>query len=985
MVANAIKAHCAQAILVGLLLLSELWQMSAATINPPQYRGGINLITNGGTVVRAIACSKDLIYASVDAQTCYPNQPLSAATVFTVDVSNPANMQYLAKGSIGGCKANGLMAYEDRLYVANWSTLLTTFDVCNRTSINPLGSFHVAGDASWSLSVQGDRVYLGEAHELAESFYIIDISNPSNPRMISATDWAGGPTVSGAYSYWGDFTWLKVLNISDETAPTIVGGVDLGVNVGDPQLRGNLLFAPWNLGDPSSGTSGIVCVDISDPIAPREVGRWTTPDFYYFGGLYLLGDFAYVPTGGNGIFAVNIANPTNMFAVAQFEVPFYALELCVSGNGRYLYSGTVEGAPDRHGGVHAWQVSTQDPDDAPPGNWKNFSPRQTSFDLQFEGNALPTASTPAWTLYEGTETWASVSNGVLRVNDTGTVSNDKIKWIRNWDATSSRGGTVMVRARCASYNDAGAFIANLFIEDAKYSEEFSILSDRIRARNAGLEYALDGTQWHTYRITTLSNQFRVYVDENPTAALTGPLSVPANRARIYFGSGSSPARQDIYFDYVYAFAGGAVGPGAATSDPTPNVSVGVSDIAGKGSTSGLATNTARVHWSTDGGATWSSSGGISWNGNYEGNEVPSASNPSWYAVEGSEIYASASNGVLRVNDPGTGSNTKLKYERLWRASPAVGATVIARARCAAAGGDTTFTGNLFIEDGAHEESLKILSDRIVARSAGLTYLLNATNWHIYRITLRSNQFKIYVDENPAPVLTGVLNAPSSNNRVMFGSGASAGTQDIYFDWVRYCTTGDLPPGQGDGGGIVPVNMVLPACGDRVVERCTLSAPAIPFHRYSETDNKVRFSIADIEGNVGWSPAFTVRVPMIDTDADGMDDQWERDQFGNLMRNGTGDFDQDGQSDRQEFLASTFPTNPASVFKVTDVSRTPGGAVSLRWNSVAGRRYRVQYKSTLSAGVWSDAPNPTVTATTITCVWSNSAQPSPQRFYKVLVE
>jgi len=61
----------------------------------------------------------------------------------------------------------------------------------------------------------------------------------------------------------------------------------------------------------------------------------------------------------------------------------------------------------------------------------------------------------------------------------------------------------------------------------------------------------------------------------------------------------------------------------------------------------------------------------------------------------------------------------------------------------------------------------------------------------------------------------------------------------------------------------------------------------------------------------------------------MDDQWERDWFGNLTRNGTGDFDQDGQNDRQEFLASTVPTNPASVFKVTEISRTPGVAVTVR--------------------------------------------------------
>ena len=467
------------------------------TLLPPVYRGGVNLGTHGGRVSQAITFWKDVIYVGAEAETCWPNQPQSSATVYAVDVSNPTNLLYLTKSSFGGCKAYGLAAFEDKLYVANWSDLLRTFDICERSQVNPLGTFSVSGDFGWALSVQGDRVYLSEAHELAESFYILDVANPASPRLVSATDWAGSPAVVGAYSFYCDGTWFKVLNLSDETAPAPLGGVDLGVTLGDPQLRGDLAFAAWTLGSLGSGTSGIVCVDISDPAAPREVGRWTTPDFYFWGGLHLLGDLAFLPTSGNGIFAVNIASPTNVFSVAQFEVPYYSLEQCVAGNGRYVYAGTVEG--DRTGGIHCWQVFTQDPDDAPPGNWKNFSPRQTSWDLQYEGDTLPTVANPVWTLFEGSAVWASATNGVLRINDTGTVSGDKVKWSRRWKATSSRGATVMVRARCASYNTGGAFIPNLVLEDGKYVEEFALLSDRIRTRHASLDYLLDGTQWHTFR------------------------------------------------------------------------------------------------------------------------------------------------------------------------------------------------------------------------------------------------------------------------------------------------------------------------------------------------------------------------------------------------------------------------------------------------------------------------------------------------------
>lgn len=45
----------------------------------------------------------------------------------------------------------------------------------------------------------------------------------------------------------------------------------------------------------------------------------------------------------------------------------------------------------------------------------------------------------------------------------------------------------------------------------------------------------------------------------------------------------------------------------------------------------------------------------------------------------------------------------------------------------------------------------------------------------------------------------------------------------------------------------------------------------------------------------------------DSDGDGMDDQWELDNFGTLDRDGTGDFDGDGISDLDEFTAGTDPS------------------------------------------------------------------------------
>ncbi len=54
------------------------------------------------------------------------------------------------------------------------------------------------------------------------------------------------------------------------------------------------------------------------------------------------------------------------------------------------------------------------------------------------------------------------------------------------------------------------------------------------------------------------------------------------------------------------------------------------------------------------------------------------------------------------------------------------------------------------------------------------------------------------------------------------------------------------------------------------------------------------------------------VPSEDSDGDGLPDTWELFHFGELGRDGSGDFDGDGYTDAEEFAAGTDPTDPAST-------------------------------------------------------------------------
>lgn len=122
---------------------------------------------------------------------------------------------------------------------------------------------------------------------------------------------------------------------------------------------------------------------------------------------------------------------------------------------------------------------------------------------------------------------------------------------------------------------------------------------------------------------------------------------------------------------------------------------------------------------------------------------------------------------------------------------------------------------------------------------------------------------------------------------------------------------------------------------------------------------------------------------VDSEPDGMDDDWEMAYFETLARDGTQDWDGDGATDLAEFLAGTDPKNSGSIFRVLTVAPAGGGSRSPLWSGNPARSYRAEYKDGLAAPAWTALTGGITWNGTTASTLDTTAGSATNRFYRVL--
>jgi hypothetical protein len=127
------------------------------------------------------------------------------------------------------------------------------------------------------------------------------------------------------------------------------------------------------------------------------------------------------------------------------------------------------------------------------------------------------------------------------------------------------------------------------------------------------------------------------------------------------------------------------------------------------------------------------------------------------------------------------------------------------------------------------------------------------------------------------------------------------------------------------------------------------------------------------------------LPFADLDYDGMPDAWEIACFGNTNQPASGvsgDYDEDGSFNIQEFLAGTHPTNENSRLQVTGFSAT-NGPTTVSWTAVPYRYYDVDACTNLAGGVWDYLGSVTNLNSLGALRFDDPTEPlPPMRFYRV---
>ncbi len=196
-----------------------------------------------------------------------------------LDVTDPTNPRLVGTSEPFPGPTWSILARGDIVFTGHYDDGVRIFDVSNLSQIREIGRCQVDTSLSEALAVDSNFLYITSC-KTRKTFKIFDISDPENPRFVSAIDsfgYGSGIAVRGRYAYFAfmppnsESSFLWVIDISDPSRPVRIASRPLHQQGHEVDIDGDYCAVAIWLG-------GVILFDISDPHNPREVSQLLTPD-----------------------------------------------------------------------------------------------------------------------------------------------------------------------------------------------------------------------------------------------------------------------------------------------------------------------------------------------------------------------------------------------------------------------------------------------------------------------------------------------------------------------------------------------------------------------------------------------------------------------------------------------------------------------------------------------------------------------------------
>ena len=262
----------------------------------------------------------------------------------TIDVSDPASPALKSEQDSGSVKSFEPCISMNHLYLANWHEPLRVFSLADPEI--PVSTFHYNRNEDhtygWQCTAYGNRLYASEGASSAfNRVWMYDLSTPSRPAEIVYHEPAhrktGGLLRIGNILYFTNNRSLHYADVSNDTF-VMRGSKHLDALACKIATDGSHLYVLAKKALDYDDGGGLHVFSIANPVAPVEVAFWDKNDSPR--DVYVHSGMAFVATGGNELFTLDITNPANPTKIAHTKIEDFPI--CVDGYGKYLYVGSAQ-------------------------------------------------------------------------------------------------------------------------------------------------------------------------------------------------------------------------------------------------------------------------------------------------------------------------------------------------------------------------------------------------------------------------------------------------------------------------------------------------------------------------------------------------------------------------------------------------------------------------------------------------------------------